>query len=124
MTTKTRKQKPGHRLFNDAPSGTPKTHKTGYGTAMKARQTLKRIRGKPLVYQHQVATTMFFRAKYHKYQTKGMRDAMKIYGRFLKTLRKHKGGFSSITDNWVTRSRPAYIEEIEKRVTVLPADRL
>ncbi len=125
MPKRTRKQKrPGYQLFNNAPSGTPKTAKTGYGTAEKARQTLKRIRSKPRVYQHQVATTMFFRAKYHKYQTKGMREAMKVYGRFLKTLRKHKGGASSILENWVHRSKPAYVEEIEGRSTPLPADLL
>jgi len=27
---------------------------------------------------------MYYRAKYHKYQTPGMRNAMKVYGKFLK----------------------------------------
>jgi hypothetical protein len=34
---------------------------------------------------------MYYRAKYHKYQTKGMRAAMKVWGKYLKTF-KHRGG--------------------------------
>jgi hypothetical protein len=30
---------------------------------------------------------MYFRAKYHKHQTKGMKNAMKIYRRYLHTLK-------------------------------------
>lgn len=82
MVRKTRKNK--HQLFNDNPRGTPRTYGIGYGTEKKAHQSLKRIRGKPKAYQKQVATTMYYRAKYHKYQTPGMRDAMKVYGAFLK----------------------------------------
>jgi hypothetical protein len=57
--------------------------KTGYGSAEKARMTIKNIRGKPKVYQLQVVNTMYNRAKYHKYQTSGMREAMKIFRRWL-----------------------------------------
>ncbi len=78
-------RKKGHRLFNDNPKGKSKI-KSGYGTAERARQTLKRLRSKPKAYQRQVAVTMFYRAKHHKYQTKGMKEAMKIYGKFLQTL--------------------------------------
>lgn len=79
----TRKQ--GTQLFNDNPKG-PSKVKAQYGTAERARQTLKRLRGKPKAYQRQVATTMFYRAKHHKYQTKGMKEAMKIYGTFLQNF--------------------------------------
>ena len=80
----TRKQKRGHQLFNNNPPGhSPTTPGTGYGSAEKARKTLKLIKKKPLTYQKQVATTMMFRAKYHKYQTKGMKNAQKIYAKFL-----------------------------------------
>jgi hypothetical protein len=81
----TRKQKKGSQLFNDNPKG-PSKIKSGYGTAERARQTLKRLQGKSKAYQRQVATTMFYRAKHHKYQTKNMREAMKVYGKFLQTL--------------------------------------
>jgi len=84
---KTRKaSKDHHQLFSDAPSGTPKTRGIGYGTAKKARNSIRRLKGKPILYQRQVATTMFFRAKYHKYQNQGMRDAMKIWKNYIKTL--------------------------------------
>jgi hypothetical protein len=78
-------RKVGHQLFNDNPKG-PSKVKAQYGTAERARQTLKRLRGKPKAYQRQVAVTMFYRAKHHKYQTKGMKNAMKIYGEYLKSL--------------------------------------
>ena len=60
--------------------------KAHYGTAEKARQTLKRLRSKPKAYQRQVAVTMYYRAKHHKYQTKHMKEAMKVYGSFLQKL--------------------------------------
>jgi hypothetical protein len=78
-------RKVGHRLFNDNPKGKSKV-KAQYGTAEKARQTIKRLRSKPKAYQRQVAVTMYYRAKHHKYQTKGMKEAMKIYGSFLQKL--------------------------------------
>jgi hypothetical protein len=81
---KTRKK--GHQLFNDNPRGAPRTRGIGYGTADKARKSIKLLKGKPNAYQRQVATTMFFRAKYHKYQNKGMREAMKVWGEYIKTL--------------------------------------
>ena len=56
-----------------------------YGTAKKAHNTLKRLRKETRKQQRQTARTMYYRAKYHKYQTAGMRNAMKIYGDFLKT---------------------------------------
>ena len=70
-------------VFND-PIKPPKI-KAGYGTAKKAHNTLKRLRKETRKQQRQTARSMFFRAKYHKDQTSGMRDAMKIYGDFLKT---------------------------------------
>ena len=82
MTQKNRKN--GHQLFNDNPRGHSRTTGIGYGSAVKARKSLKKIYKKPRAYQKQVATTMYYRAKYHKYQTPGMRNAMKVYGKFLK----------------------------------------
>ena len=79
----TRKQRPGTRLFNDNPRGSPRTKGTGYGTAERARKTLKLLKGKPIGYQRQVIGTLDYRAKHHKFQTKGMRNAMKLYGKWL-----------------------------------------
>ena len=70
-------------VFNDPIK--PSKIKAGYGTAKKARNTIKRLRKETRKQQQQTARSMFFRAKYHKYQTSGMRDAMKVYGDFLKT---------------------------------------
>jgi hypothetical protein len=78
-------RKVGYRLFNDNPKG-PSKVKAQYGTKERAQQTLKRLRGKPKAYQRQVAITMFYRAKHHKFQTKGMKNAMKVYGSFLQKL--------------------------------------
>ncbi len=72
-------------LFNDAsPKKTRKrTPQLQYGTAQKARATLKRIRQFPLHKQKQMARSMYYRAKYNKNQTKGMREAMKVYAKFI-----------------------------------------
>jgi hypothetical protein len=85
---KTRKVKQGHQLFNDNPRGKPRTRGIGYGTAERARKSIQLLRGKPPAYQRQVATTMFFRAKHHKYQNQGMRNAMKIWGDYINSLNK------------------------------------
>ena len=69
-------------VFNN-PQYPPK-FKAGYGTAKKARNTLKRLRHATQKKARQVAQTMYYRAKYHKYQTTNMKAAMKIYGKYLK----------------------------------------
>lgn len=79
-------------VFNDPPPGKKPRIKLGYGTASRARKSIKRLKKQPLGYQTQAAHTLHARAKYHKHQTDGMREAMKIYGAFLQTLkRKSKG---------------------------------
>jgi hypothetical protein len=69
-------------IFND-PKHLPK-FRAGYGTAKKARATLKRLSRATRKKARQVARTMYYRAKYHKYQTPGMKAAMKVYGDYLK----------------------------------------
>lgn len=86
MQTRKQKQKKGHQLFNDNPRGAPKTRGIGYGTAKKARESIQKLKGKSLAYRKQVATTMYYRAKYHKYQNEGMRDAMKVWGKYIQSL--------------------------------------
>ncbi len=112
--TKRQTRKKG-RLFNNSPRGTPRVKGTGYGSKEKARRTLKKIKGKPKALQKQIITTMYYRAKYHKYQTEGMRNAMKVYKPFL------KGGSA---ESWIYRSHPAYPELWENRSYPLPADKL
>ena len=69
-------------IFND-PKHPPK-FRAAYGTAKKARATLKRLSRATRKKARQVARTMYYRAKYHKYQTPGMKAAMKVYGDYLK----------------------------------------
>jgi len=68
-------------VFND-PKHPPK-FRAAYGTAKKARNTLKRLSRATRKKARQVARTMYYRAKYHKYQTPGMKAAMKVYGNYL-----------------------------------------
>jgi hypothetical protein len=69
-------------VFNDA--ARPPKIKAGYGTAKKARETLRRLRrGATRKKAQQVARTMYYRAKYHAHQTAGMKGAMKVYGKYL-----------------------------------------
>lgn len=58
--------------------------KAGYGTAKKARNTIRRLRRVTRKKARQVARTMYYRAAFHKYQTKNMKEAMKVYRNFLK----------------------------------------
>lgn len=75
--------KKGVSLYSSG-SKKPQT-KTGYGDASKARMTLRNIKSKDLTYQKQVVNTMYNRAKFHKYQTPGMKEAMKIFKEWLKS---------------------------------------
>jgi len=59
------------------------TIKSGYGSAEIARKTLKNIKGHSKAYKKQIVNTMYNRAKYHKYQTSGMKKAMKVYKSWL-----------------------------------------
>lgn len=59
-----------------------------YGTAEKAKKTLRYLKTRPYGEQVRGAQTMYFRAKYHARQTPNMREAMKVYQRFLKTIKK------------------------------------
>jgi len=77
-------------VFNDNPHGKAPKVKLQYGTAAKARKSIRRLKSQPRQYQMQAAHTLYYRAKYHKHQTKGMRNAAKIYRRFIQTLKVRK----------------------------------
>ena len=79
-------------LFNDNPSGKKPRLRLGYGTARKARNSVRLLRKQPRAYQMQTGHALYFRAKYHAHQTQGMRNAMKIYGKYLKTLKQKRRG--------------------------------
>ena len=78
-------------VFNDNPQGKKPKLRLGYGTSNRARKSVKLLRKQSRQYQSLAAHTLYYRAKYHKHQTKGMKEAEKVYGKFIKTLkRKHK----------------------------------
>ncbi len=58
-----------------------------YGSAKKARQTIKYLKTRPRGEQVRGAQSMFFRAKDHAQQTKDMREAMKVYKNFLTKIK-------------------------------------
>ena len=82
MPRQTRKQQ----LFNDNPRGRPRLRTLGYGTRKKALDSVAKLRKMDKAYQRQAATTMYYRAKYHKYRTKNMEEAMKVYKKFLNNI--------------------------------------
>jgi hypothetical protein len=77
-------------VFNDRLPGKKSKIRLGYGTANRARKTIKLLKKQPLMYQLQAGHTMYYRAKYHKHQTKGMKNAMKIYKKFLNTHKRSR----------------------------------
>lgn len=89
MSRQTRKK--GYQLFNDNPRGKPRLRTLGYGTRKKALNSVKQLKKMNKAYQRQAATTMYYRAKYHKYRTKNMEQSMKVYKKFLNSM-KQKGG--------------------------------
>ena len=72
----------------------PKTTIKGFGykDAKKARNTLKKLKklNKPEVYNFQVINTMYYRAKHHKYRTKDMEEAMKVFKKYLDKRKSKK----------------------------------
>jgi len=61
--------------------------KSGYGNKQLAEQTIKNLKGKSKKYKIQILNTLYNRAKYHKYQTSGMIDAMKVFNSYKKSLK-------------------------------------
>lgn len=64
----------------------PKTSKKGLGYKNKkiALETLDLIKKDNITYQKQVINTLYNRAKYHPNQTEDMKEAMKIFKKWLK----------------------------------------
>ena len=73
-------------LFQDLEKGEKKKYKVklGYGNEDIAHQTIKNVKKFELSIQRQLINSMLNRAKYNKNQTKGMRDAIKIYTKWMK----------------------------------------
>ena len=67
------------------------TQGIGYGSKEKALKTLNIIKNRNNAYKKRVVTTMYYRAKYHKYQTNGMKNAEKLYKKWLNQHGGNKG---------------------------------
>ena len=59
-------------------------HGLGYKNKEKALYTIERIKKEPIKYQVNVISTMLGRAKNHIHQTKDMKEAIKIFEKWLK----------------------------------------
>jgi len=88
----TRKQ----RLFN-SPRGGPKTKGIKYGTAKNARKSIQVIKGQDNTRRKRIAMRMYYRAKFHKYQTPGMRAAMKVWKNYINKIPGVQRGGKCIT---------------------------
>lgn len=56
---------------------------TGYKNKQKAKNTIKALKNQPKKRQIWTINTLYYRAKYHPYQTDDMCDAMKIFEAWL-----------------------------------------
>ena len=73
-------------LFDNRSIVTKKKYnvKLGYSDSQKALQTIKNVKKFDISVQRQLINSMLNRAKYNKNQTSEMRDAIKIYTKWMK----------------------------------------
>ena len=64
------------------------TKGTGYKNKEVAKKSIFLIKDKPKNYQFLVINTLYQRAKYHIHQTKEMREAMKVFEKWIKKYKK------------------------------------
>lgn len=76
-------------LFSDYSKETT-TPNLGFKDKEKALYTINKIKNRSLKYQVGVISTMIGRAKSHPYQTKEMREAIKIFQKWLDSYHKNK----------------------------------
>jgi hypothetical protein len=78
-------------VFKDPPKRKKPRLRLHYSSKKLAENSVKKLRRQTnKQYQRQAATTLYYRAKLHKYQTKGMKNAAKVYRKFLQTLKNKK----------------------------------
>ena len=69
-------------LYTDA--NPKKTIPVGFANKKIALDSINKIKNKPLDYQIKVIITLYYRAKYHPYQTPDMLKAMGVFAKWLK----------------------------------------
>jgi len=82
MTKLEKKNKKHMSLFEDYHPNTTISG-LGFKNSEKAIQSLQKIKQMPLSYQKAVINTLYYRAKYHPHQTKEMKEAMKIFKKWI-----------------------------------------
>jgi hypothetical protein len=85
--SKSKNKKSNMKLYSD---DNPKTtlKGTGFKDENTAQRTIKLIKNRSITYQKSVITTMLYRAKHHPNQTDGMKDAIKVYEKWIKKNNK------------------------------------
>mgnify|MGYP001447127497 FL=1 len=76
-------------LFSDYNPKTT-TYGLGFKDKEKALYTIKAIKNRDTKYQVNVIATMLGRAKKHPYQTKNMKDAIKVFSLWMKNYKKNR----------------------------------
>ncbi len=78
-------------VFKDLQKGKKPRLRLHYSSKKLAQNSVKKLRKQTnKQYKRKAATTLYYRAKLHKYQTKGMKNAVKVYRKFLQTLKNKK----------------------------------
>ncbi len=76
-------------VFKNPPKRKKPRLRLHYSSKKLAQNSVKKLRKQTnKQYQRQAATTLYYRAKLHKYQTKGMKNAATIYKKYLRTLKQ------------------------------------
>ena len=78
-------------LFSDYNKETTVTG-LGFKDKEKALYTIQKIKSKSIKYQVSLVNTMIGRAKNHPHQTSGMKDALKIFEKWMSDYKKNKKG--------------------------------
>jgi hypothetical protein len=68
-------------LYTD--SNPNKTIKVGFKNKFVAIESIQKIKSKSKAYQIKVINTLYYRAKYHPHKTKEIKEAMKIFKKWL-----------------------------------------
>jgi len=69
-------------LYTDA--NPDDTIKVGFKNKQVALESIEKIKKKSKSYQVKVIITLYYRAKFHPHQTETMKDAMKVFRKWLK----------------------------------------
>ena len=73
-------------LYNNPPGAHSTKPMIKYATGKNARKSIRRLTGKDKNYRKRIAMRMYYRAKFHKNQTQGMRNAMKVWKRYIDSI--------------------------------------